>query len=1489
MVYPIKQAIGNAGSITIPTAMFADAVSPSAQVTVVDITPVGGDAHGFQWSLPSPLSATTITAPAVTGTVGEAAFTVTAIDQAGNYASAVLTINLVRAPTVVLTAADARQVYTAGPLVSGGAASLTASKLVVTVLATFTDAMTGLTAGDLVVSGIATDQITMASTSSAYVYSFTVRYHSVVPDTSSTISLAAGVATRTTDGVINTASNVVTVLVDTASPLLNTTTLETASQTVPYFAYVPLSMFNFDSSGANNTNGAASSDASITVVSATISPAIGLVLTAGGLGRAYISGTASSIPASRNLTACGGYAPWVTFTLTVRDAAGNAATPMVCVKVATATVASLSIASSTVQAVEGAAAPALDGLAAFTSAASVYGVHVYLESPDRLSATERFTGTNPDPGLYTLVPYSQNPARVGVLSLVSTTDAVLTAANLQAFLRSVAYSNTGGTAHPGYRTARVVATYANGSEVETVVGYATRPIYFSITNSVPSVTGSLNVTFLEGNTDGMLIASNLVITDEDDTTMTQAAVSLKKANVMSAGEAALYGGCDPTRDVLGLPSTYTIGPAVVGSWSTITCTLTLTPIVGSTFTVGQLQLALDSVRYYNLDRYNPSNYSTSGPALARLIQLTVTDAGSGGLVSTTATSAPLGGAVRMTLVDDPPYFVPRVLYTPGGMGSSTNTTANIFKYKAEDGVYYNVRKTALAFSAEGTAVVQYTFDLDFLPVAGQLGVFAGGALVDYDTLTPMPATEPLGLSFVDTDGNPASPVGITAVAVYSNITTSQLTINVTEPIPSTGVLGVRLVYGTHGPNTTLWFDVRERKCIATPGFSTLVDISDADMCASLNATKVNATGATLLLGDYASAAAYLSDKMTTLVAAGMPLEDIVTAMAVDRSAKAGIVNVVVPVNAFSAPGGSLDIGLRPASTATLALLQAPPNGGVLDAINSVSLTPDCAAFSPALSFCQFAGDTPANFKRSLMIASLVDCRDPSKGFGAWQPVEGASFNPVTGEVCGKISHFSVVSPIMVPVPVSPTVSKTILMGGSCPNDCSGAGYCRTSGKCACFAGFSGYDCSQRACPAAGSWDRADGVVHKPTECSNRGVCDAKVGACKCFDGFEGAACQRTTCPNDCSGNGRCRFLKDLPAVVASGYKSWETERLQACVCDGGYTGPDCSQRVCPFGDDPETSCSEGARQVQTVTVDFGSLPAGVSNPAAFGLADTDDIALSFTAVDGSTYVTPAIHGMFDATNGADNVAKALKSLPSFAVSDVTVTQALEADKHAVSYAITFDGTSLGFALTALANARLTSAGNTVSGNQQLLQCVVGNYNTMGCQAAGCRPLFKQMRLLSAPSSGVTITPTAILRQPAPLSPGDSTVAVWGVSVVVTVAMRPETGTKTYSAVSQVYGYATGSSADAETVDETPIPPDALANNVPLVYGLAVSFDATVAVGSYEFKWRLPSCSVVETQAAGDSFEALECSRRGLCDRKLGQCKCFSGYAGANCGTQTVIV
>jgi hypothetical protein len=386
------------------------------------------------------------------------------------------------------------------------------------------------------------------------------------------------------------------------------------------------------------------------------------------------------------------------------------------------------------------------------------------------------------------------------------------------------------------------------------------------------------------------------------------------------------------------------------------------------------------------------------------------------------------------------------------------------------------------------------------------------------------------------------------------------------------------------------------------------------------------------------------------------------------------------------------------------------------------------------------------------------------------------------------------------------------------------------------------------------------------------------------------------CPSDCSGHGKCRLAKELSSVGS--YTAWEADRVQVCVCDAGYTGNDCSQRVCPFGDDPETVCTDDKRQIQTMTVDFGTLPTGVTAAgAAFTeLYANDQVSLAFKTQDNRVFNTPAVKGIWNGdANAVSSLTDALTALPNFAVSDVKASASVSANKAKVTYDVTFTGSSLQYNLLNSNNfgaiAASAVAGNTVSGNQNTLMCsvgAVGDFAT-GCYGSGCRPKHKQPRLLDASTSSgssfAVVNAASVLEQDASNGAADfTTPGVWGVQVTVTVTSDGTSATYKYDV--STYGQYLKSSA------EMPLPPDALRSNVPISHGLYLDFNTgAIPAGSsvMTFKWRLPKCTIAVTQAADSEYDSYECSNRGTCDRKSGQCMCFNGYAGYNCGQQTIIV
>ncbi|XP_076939014.1 uncharacterized protein LOC143607456 [Bidens hawaiensis] len=88
----------------------------------------------------------------------------------------------------------------------------------------------------------------------------------------------------------------------------------------------------------------------------------------------------------------------------------------------------------------------------------------------------------------------------------------------------------------------------------------------------------------------------------------------------------------------------------------------------------------------------------------------------------------------------------------------------------------------------------------------------------------------------------------------------------------------------------------------------------------------------------------------------------------------------------------------------------------------------------------------------------------------------------------------------------------VLISNQCANSCNLNGDC-IDGKCVCFLGFDGHDCSKRSCPS---------------NCNGHGKC-LRNGVCECKNGFTGIDCSAAVCDEQCSlhggvcDNGVCEF------------------------------------------------------------------------------------------------------------------------------------------------------------------------------------------------------------------------------------------------------------------------------------------------------------------------------------------------------------------------------
>jgi len=164
------------------------------------------------------------------------------------------------------------------------------------------------------------------------------------------------------------------------------------------------------------------------------------------------------------------------------------------------------------------------------------------------------------------------------------------------------------------------------------------------------------------------------------------------------------------------------------------------------------------------------------------------------------------------------------------------------------------------------------------------------------------------------------------------------------------------------------------------------------------------------------------------------------------------------------------------------------------------------------------------------------------------------------------------------------------------------------------------------------------TAHSYYECSNKGICDRATGTCACFDGYDGSACQRQSCPTSsagqCSGHGVCESIRTLAnRDFENIYRLWDEEVTMGCRCDGGYTGPDCSQKICEYGADP-LYFSNGA------TIRYSNFTYQIYTRTASTL--TGNYSLWFEDHTGEDWQT----GPIDIAATCTEVTNALEALPN---------------------------------------------------------------------------------------------------------------------------------------------------------------------------------------------------------------------------------------------------
>ena len=132
--------------------------------------------------------------------------------------------------------------------------------------------------------------------------------------------------------------------------------------------------------------------------------------------------------------------------------------------------------------------------------------------------------------------------------------------------------------------------------------------------------------------------------------------------------------------------------------------------------------------------------------------------------------------------------------------------------------------------------------------------------------------------------------------------------------------------------------------------------------------------------------------------------------------------------------------------------------------------------------------------------------------------------------------------------------------------------------------------------------------------------------------------------------------------------SWDSDRARMCVCDAGWMGLSCEERMCPYGNDVmdvipgfDEHATLGLDGVTPGLVGYGNEVAQTQTVTLYD-ADLDNLnfagqtfAMKFTSKLNETFVTQPIMWDTDDTVLAEYIEIALEKLPNRVIDDVGVT------------------------------------------------------------------------------------------------------------------------------------------------------------------------------------------------------------------------------------------
>jgi len=507
---------------------------------------------------------------------------------------------------------------------------------------------------------------------------------------------------------------------------------------------------------------------------------------------------------------------------------------------------------------------------------------------------------------------------------------------------------------------------------------------------------------------------------------------------------------------------------------------------------------------------------------------------------------------------------------------------------------------------------------------------------------------------------------------------------------------------------------------------------------------------------------------------------------------------------------------------------------------------------------------------------------------------------------------------------------------TCPNDCSNNGHCNHFSACECHRNWMGNDCSMRVCyfdrafvdtpagdlnsngvlnplktiktmssnvptdeqfpstyamgqdlldaAAISEWSEA----HFHAECSGKGICERETGQCACFEGYEGEGCTRVACASSteksCSGHGTCHRLKDLykATAAAGGYLAWDGAKTQQCVCDAGYTGLKCDQRVCPSGDDPVT------KYVKYITVcGTTSDPTGIAaalDEKVYGTLTGASATVAKWAATGKPSRVLEVAGVPVVTYAKCIALIAEEGL--FAVGESLITQE---KKYLVN------------------NTNFVHREHSAKEQKNEIQMVVvktaNDFALVYTDELGAVYTTRTIKCLTADGAASCgdLVETALEELPHMVA-SDIDVTVQdcskGADYVSQGACELASCSDGASA-SQVDCEAAGSCSDGVTANQVDCEAGGeiwvFAGNVwtaagvwqeSSVFNLQVEFISNT--GDETLLTAIGATEVYITEVRKGTTENAICGERGICDYTTGICKCFPGFTNVDCAKQNVL-